>query len=294
MPSPSSVVTAIVDAMLDVLQRHLTNFSTNRVKPPHEMCTYSNRPDPEGSSLTSLCNDFLRIGHPQADLYLPAPPLHPQISKFSYVGQAHRSRSVAIDPSRPYVSSSWTAGQYWRWHRAGAWQCKLYPQGTPVDHPFKRYKLIRACLPAAALRTSQSTVCVQAMMWACAQTKNGRLKRPDCARAAAARCCPCCVASRHPCPPPPAPPCPPRAGSLLAAAGRHHHRGLAGPTDHAALPIARYSASCASSPRHVQRALPRVRACLVACIKTRHTSPATEPVPVPCRLPLCAAFSTVH
>ena len=26
------------------------------------------------------------------------PPLHPQISKFSYVGQAHRSRSVAIDP----------------------------------------------------------------------------------------------------------------------------------------------------------------------------------------------------
>ena len=42
------------------------------------------------------------------------------------------------------------------------------------------------------------------MMWACAQTKNGRLKRPDCARAAAARCCPRCVASRHPCPPLPA------------------------------------------------------------------------------------------
>ena len=62
------------------------------------------------------------------------------------------------------------------------------------------------------------------MMWACAQTKDGRLKRPDCARAAAARCCPRCVASRHPCPPPSAPPCPPRAGSLLAAAGRHHHR----------------------------------------------------------------------
>ena len=77
------------------------------------------------------------------------PPLHPQISKFSYVGQAHRSRSVAIDPSRPYVSSSWTAGQYWRWNRAGAWQYKLYPQGArdsstcAVDHPFKRYKLIR-------------------------------------------------------------------------------------------------------------------------------------------------------
>ena len=61
------------------------------------------------------------------------------------------------------------------------------------------------------------------MMLACEQTKSGRLKQPDCARAAAARCCTRCVASQHPCPPPPLP-CPPRAVSLLAAAGRHHYR----------------------------------------------------------------------
>ena len=96
MPSPSWVGTAIFDAMLDVLQRHLTNFSTNRVKPPHEMCTYSNRPDPEGSSLTSLCNDFLRIGHPQADLYLPAPP--PSIRRSASLVMSVKLTDLAVSP----------------------------------------------------------------------------------------------------------------------------------------------------------------------------------------------------
>ena len=127
------------------------------------------------------------------------------------------------------------------------------------------------------------------MMWACAQTKNGRLKRPDCARAAAARCCPRCVASRHPCPPLPA------ARRIFARSSwsTPSPDSLARRTT--ALHIAYCTwRGCASSPRHVQRALPRVRACLVVCVKTRKNSPATEPVPVPCRLSRFSAFSTAH
>ena len=131
-------------------------------------------------------------------------------------------------------------------------------------------------------------------MWACAQTKNGRLKRPDCARAAAARCCPRCVASRHPCPPPLCPPLP-AARRIFARSSwsTPSPDSLARRTT--ALHIAYCTwRGCASSPRHVQRALPRVRACLVVCVKTRKNSPATEPVPVPCRLPRFSAFSTAH
>ena len=71
---------------------------------------------------------------------------------------------------------------------------------------------------------------------------------------------------------------------------------------------ARYLTTCSSRARRSLSLMARAarydgpkamacrRACqhMIACIKTRHTSPATEPVPVPCRLSLCAAFSTVH